>query len=66
VAGLTRHPTEQWMDQVARNLTDSESGTLRDRGHVLHDAIQSSAPAFDPSCGTKACDRAGFLLALRM
>jgi putative transposase len=25
------------MNQVARNLTDSESGTLRDQRHVLHD-----------------------------
>src|SRR5215212_1940027 len=29
VAGLTRHPTEEWMQQVARNLTDAEAGALQ-------------------------------------
>jgi hypothetical protein len=26
LAGLTRHPTEEWMQQMARNVTDPESG----------------------------------------
>ncbi len=37
VAGVTRHPTEEWMEQVARNLIDSESGTLTDQRYTLHD-----------------------------
>ena len=37
LAGMTRHPTHEWMEQVARNLTDSESGSLRDQRYVLHD-----------------------------
>jgi transposase InsO family protein len=37
LAGITRHPTEEWMQQVARNLTDSESGTLRHQRYLLHD-----------------------------
>ncbi len=37
VAGVTRHPTTEWMEQVARNLTDSESGTLADQRYLLHD-----------------------------
>src|SRR5262245_44576662 len=28
LAGITRHPTEEWMQQVARNLTDAEGGEL--------------------------------------
>ncbi len=28
VAGLTRHPTEEWMQQMARNITDESSGSL--------------------------------------
>jgi predicted lipid carrier protein YhbT len=35
-AGVTRHPTEEWMQQFARNLTDSESGTLRHQRYLLH------------------------------
>jgi putative transposase len=37
LAGVTRHPTEGWMEQVARNLTDSESDTLGHQKYVLHD-----------------------------
>ena len=37
VAGFTAHPTAEWMEQVARNLTDAESGTLADQRIVLHD-----------------------------
>ena len=37
LAGSTRHPTEQWMEQIARNLTDAEGGALRGQRYVLHD-----------------------------
>ena len=37
LAGITRHPTQEWMEQVARNLTDFESGSLRNHRYVLHD-----------------------------
>ena len=37
VAGITRHPTEEWMQQIARNLTDIDSGALRDQKYLLHD-----------------------------
>jgi transposase InsO family protein len=37
LAGITRYPTEEWMQQVARNLTDAEAGALQDQRHVLHD-----------------------------
>src|SRR3954470_14612588 len=37
LAGITRHPTEEWMQQVARNLTDAEAGNLQGQRHVLHD-----------------------------
>ena len=35
LAGVTRHPTEEWMEQVARNLTDSESDTLGHQKYIL-------------------------------
>ncbi len=37
LAGITRHPRQEWMEQVARNLTDFESGSLRNHRYVLHD-----------------------------
>jgi hypothetical protein len=37
LAGITRHPTEEWMTQMARNAIDEESGCLRQRRYVLHD-----------------------------
>jgi transposase InsO family protein len=37
VAGITRHPTEEWMAQMARNAIDEASGRLRQHRYVLHD-----------------------------
>ena len=37
LAGITRHPTEEWMTQMARNAVDEESGYLRPHRYVLHD-----------------------------
>jgi hypothetical protein len=37
VAGLTRHPTEEWMQQMARNITDESSGVLSSRRYLIHD-----------------------------
>ena len=37
IAGVTRHPTEAWMEQMARNATDVSSGCLRQQRYVLHD-----------------------------
>src|SRR5262249_41984163 len=37
LGGVTRHPTEAWMQQVARNAMDDGAGTLRQHRYVLHD-----------------------------
>src|SRR5215469_3902005 len=37
LGGITRHPTEAWMTQMARNAVDEESGYLRRHRYVLHD-----------------------------
>ena len=37
VAGITRHPDEEWMQQMARNATDEGWGYLDQRRYVLHD-----------------------------
>jgi hypothetical protein len=37
LGGITRHPTETWMEQVARNAIDEASGHLHHIRYVLHD-----------------------------
>ena len=37
LAGLTLHPTSEWMLQMARNATDESSGGLRGLRYLLHD-----------------------------
>ena len=37
LAGITRHPTEEWMTQMGRNATDEACGCLHPPRYVLHD-----------------------------
>jgi putative transposase len=37
IAGITVHPDEPWMKQIARNVTMEECGILRDCHYLLHD-----------------------------
>jgi len=37
VAGMTRHPNEAWMKQIARNVTMEEWGFLESRRYLIHD-----------------------------
>src|SRR5918998_1217154 len=37
LGGMTRHPTQAWMEQIARNATDESSGCLREHRYLLHD-----------------------------
>jgi len=37
LAGVTRHPDEAWMEQMARNGTMEDSGFLNNRRYLLHD-----------------------------
>jgi putative transposase len=37
LAGVTRHPDQQWMEQMARNVTMEDSGFLINRRYLLHD-----------------------------
>src|SRR5260370_20447679 len=37
IAGITVHPDEAWMKQIARNATMDDCGTLRDCRYLLHD-----------------------------
>jgi putative transposase len=46
LAGITRHPTAEWMLQMSRNATDEESGHLRGQRYLLHDRDTKFCPAF--------------------
>ena len=46
LAGLTRHPTAEWMLQMARNATDENSGFLRCQRYLLHDHDTKFCAAF--------------------
>ena len=37
IAGMTIHPDERWMQQIARNVTMEGCGELRDCRYLLHD-----------------------------
>ena len=37
VAGITPHPNEAWMKQIARNVTMDEWGFLESRRYLIHD-----------------------------
>jgi putative transposase len=47
VAGITPHPTAAFMQQCARQLTDSFDGFLLGRRYLLHDRDTKFTQAFD-------------------
>ena len=46
LAGLTRHPTSEWMIQMVRNATDESVGFLRGQQYLLHDRDTKFCAAF--------------------
>jgi len=46
LAGLIKHPTAEWMLQMARNATDESSGFLRREWYLLHDRDTKFCAAF--------------------
>jgi hypothetical protein len=46
LAGLTRHPTSEWILQMARNATGESSGFLRGQQYLLHDRDTKFCAAF--------------------
>jgi len=46
LAGLTKHPTSEWMLQMARNATNVSSGFLRGQRYLLHDRDTKFCAAF--------------------
>ena len=46
IAGITDHPNEQWMQQMARNATTEGWGALRHCRYVFHDRDTKYSAAF--------------------
>ena len=46
LAGITPHPTEAWMRQVARNVTMTDVGFLEGCRYMLHDRDTKFSPGF--------------------
>jgi transposase InsO family protein len=46
-AGMTRHPTEAWMIQMARNAVDETSGCLCNHRYLLHDRDAKFCAEYD-------------------
>ena len=46
IVGITKHPDEAWMMQVARNLTDADDGFLRGIDHLILDRDPLYTAAF--------------------
>jgi transposase InsO family protein len=52
LGGITRHPTETWMEQVARNAVDEPSGHLRHVRYVLYDRDTKFCASFRATLAT--------------
>lgn len=46
IAGITPHPDNRWMTQIARNITDAEAGFLRDTRYLILDRDTKYADEF--------------------
>jgi hypothetical protein len=46
VAGITPHPHETWMKQIARNVTMDEWGFLESRRYLIHDRDRKFTDSF--------------------
>ena len=57
VAGVTPHPNEAWMIQVARNVTMEEWGFLSPGQYLIHDRDGKYCPAFQQIIDTAGVTR---------
>src|SRR5262252_3173974 len=46
VAGITRHPDQEWMEQMARNVTMEDAGFLIQKRYLLHDRDSKYCASF--------------------
>ena len=57
VAGMTPHPNERWMVQVARNVTMADWGFLAPGQYLIHDRDGKFCPAFQHIIDTAGVTR---------
>jgi transposase InsO family protein len=57
VAGITPHPNEAWMMQIARNVTMEEWGFLASGHYLIHDRDGKYCPAFQHIIDTAGVKR---------
>src|SRR5947209_4229907 len=57
IAGITPHPNEAWMVQVARNVTMEEWGFLSHGQYLIHDRDGKYCPAFQQIIDTAGVPR---------
>jgi transposase InsO family protein len=57
MAGVTPHPNEQWMMQIARNVTMEEWGVLGPGHYLIHDRDGKYCPAFQQIIGAAGVTR---------
>src|SRR2546429_4927816 len=58
LAGVTRHPDQEWMEQMARNVTMEDSGFLIHRRYLLHDHDSKYSSSFRQVIEARAEQRA--------
>jgi transposase InsO family protein len=51
IAGTTTNPTSEWMEQIARNMTDCETGFLRGKRLLIVDRDAMFSPGFKSILG---------------
>lgn len=47
IAGIKTDPSGQWMNQIAKNITDFEDGFIKDKRYVIHDRDPLFTKEFD-------------------
>ena len=57
IAGITPHPNESWMKQIARNETMEEWGFLKPGQYLIHDRDGKYCPAFQEIVDTSGVKR---------
>ena len=65
IAGITVHPDEPWMKQMARNVTMEGCGILRDCSYLLHDRARNTLGHSGPSWRQVGLNRSRCLRAAR-
>jgi Homeodomain-like domain len=64
IAGITIHPDEPWMKQIARNVTMEGCGILRDCRYLLHDRDTTDRIGLQPTWRRTMATNAGGLIAM--